>query len=168
MPLIKNNQIVEDTWIAVDDDADIPATGNVIVGYDCWREQRDHFASHAGRVGVRLKSDQPPSLINGSLHAIDLIALEFPAYTDGRAYSYARLLRDRYGFEGEIRAVGDVLRDQAFYMLRCGFDSFAVTNENALSGWLDAFEEFTHVYQPATDQRAFVIHQRHYTAQAAE
>ena len=169
MPLIKNNQITEDTWLTLDDEQALPVPHqDIIVSFDRWLQERVDLINYDGRLGIRLKSDQPPSLIQGLIQHIDLVALEFPAYTDGRAYSYARLLRDRYGFVGEIRAVGDVLRDQAFYMQRCGFDSFEVADASALPGWLDSLRDFTLVYQPAADQRSFVVHQRHVTALAAE
>jgi uncharacterized protein (DUF934 family) len=82
-----------------------------------------------------------------------VIALEFPKFGDGRAYSYARLLRERYGFRGELRAVGNVLRDQALFMLRCGFDAFEVTEGTPIEGWREALGEISVVYQPTADGR---------------
>ena len=166
MPLIKNNQIVEDSWIAWDGSS--PLSGNVIVTLETWTEHRDRLLGHDGSLGVRLASDQAPELIQGDLSDLDMIALEFPAFKDGRAFSYARLLRERFGFSGEVRAVGDVLRDQAFFMLRCGFDAFEVADESALDGFLQALTEFTFVYQPSTDNRRSVVANRHATSAAAE
>ena len=83
-----------------------------------------------------------------------MVALEFPKFRDGRAYSTARLLRERYGFAGELRAVGDVLRDQFLFMHRCGFDAFEVADEQAVAAWRKAIAEFTVFYQTATDGRA--------------
>src|SRR3546814_2142105 len=83
----------------------------------------ERLRGHNGRLGLRLKSDQSPAGIAEDLGHFQLVALEFPRFGDGRAYSYARLLRERYGFKGELRAVGNVLRDQFLFMLRCGFDA---------------------------------------------
>ncbi len=106
-----------------------------------------------GRLGVRLAADQPPQLIAGDLDRLDLVALEFPTFRDGRAYSYARLLRERYGFKKELRAVGNVLRDQFRFMHRCGFDAYAVADEKQAAAWARALSEISVVYQPSTDRR---------------
>ena len=98
-------------------------------------------------------------MVNGWRCLYQIIALDFPAFTDGRAYSYARLLRERYNFDGELRAVGSVLRDQVFLMHRCGFDSFSIDAEDnkALQIWLDAQKEMTNFYQPTGDGRKTVL-----------
>ena len=90
------------------------------------------------------------------LHRFDLIALEFAKFTDGRAYSQARLLRERHGFTGELRAVGEVLRDQLTFMLHCGFDSFSVATERQAQTILDTVADFAHWYQPALDGTATI------------
>src|SRR3546814_6520329 len=108
----------------------------------------ERLRGHNGRLGLRLKSDQSPAGIAEDLGHFQLVALEFPRFGDGRAYSYARLLRERYGFKGELRAVGNVLRDQLLFMLRCGFDAFEVANENAVDAWREALAEFDLFYQP--------------------
>ncbi|MHA1154101.1 MAG: DUF934 domain-containing protein, partial [Alphaproteobacteria bacterium] len=82
-----------------------------------------------------------------------VIALEFPSFGDGRAYSYARLLRERHGYRGELRAVGNVLRDQALFMRRCGFDAFEVAEGTAVAGWREALGEISVFYQPTEDGR---------------
>jgi len=166
MPLIKNNQLMEDNWVRWDGDS--PITGDVIVSLGVWNEHKPQLMAHDGAVGIQLASDQAPDLIQQDLAHLDLVALEFPAFKDGRAFSYARLLRERFGFAGEVRAVGDVLRDQAFFMLRCGFDAFEVADATALNGFLDALGEFTFVYQPSTDNRRSVVANRHATSVAAE
>ena len=86
------------------------------------------------------------------LPRLELVALEFPKFSDGRALSQARLLRERYGYRGEIRAMGDVLRDQLFFMTRCGFDAFEPRPDRSLEDALAAFDEFSASYQPAADQ----------------
>ncbi|MBI2977394.1 MAG: DUF934 domain-containing protein, partial [Rhodospirillales bacterium] len=121
MPLLKEGAFVADPWVTVADGADIPADVPVIVSQERWLERAKELAGRNAPIGVRLKSHQSPETIAEDLHRFSLVALEFPHFKDGRAYSYARLLRERYGFKGEIRAVGNVLRDQHLFMIRCGF-----------------------------------------------
>ena len=165
MPLIKDDRLIEDPWVAANDDEPLPVAEAVIVDLERWRESREALLARNGRLGIRLKSDQSPSLIAEDLAHFDLVALEFPLFKDGRAYSHARLLRQRYGFTGELRAVGDVLRDQLLFMQRCGFDSFEVSGEvpdgQALDAWHRAKGEITVRYQPAADRRPWVAALRH-------
>ena len=94
--------------------------------------------------------------------------MEFAKFTDGRAYSQARLLRQRHGYKGEVRAVGEVLRDQLTFMLRCGFDSFSLATEQQAQALLEAVEEFAHWYQPALDGRATIPALRRHAPKDAE
>src|SRR4051794_23757854 len=87
------------------------------------------LADWKGEPGVRLESSDDPEALAGHLDRLTLVAIHFPTFTDGRGYSIARLLRERYGFKGEIRAVGEVLRDNLFYLSRCGFDSFDLSDQ---------------------------------------
>jgi uncharacterized protein (DUF934 family) len=153
MPLIKHDALVHDPWVAAGDEGPLPVEAHVIVTLERWQDARAHLLARNGRLGIRLRSDQPPALIAEDLDRFDLIALEFPQFKDGRAYSHARLLRARYGFTGELRAVGNVLRDQLVFMQRCGFDAFEVADERALDGWRRATREISVRYQPATDRR---------------
>jgi uncharacterized protein (DUF934 family) len=117
----------------------------------------------AGRnapLGIRLRADQPPAEIVVDLDRFQVIALEFPSFVDGRAYSYARLLRERHGYRGELRAVGNVLRDQALFMRRCGFDSFEVAEGTGIAGWREALGEISVFYQPTEDGRPAAPHLR--------
>ncbi len=98
-------------------------------------------------MGIRLSGDDPLEEIVPDLGRFQLVVLLFPAFTDGRCYSYARLLRDRYNFKGEIRAQGDVLYDQLFYMSQCGINSFELANPNRLTQALAAFDDFSESYQ---------------------
>ena len=161
MPLLKNGQIVEDPWSALpagEEDAESPQPLpsidiDLVVTLEQWQEHREALAGRNGRLGLRLRSEQSPVEIAEELTQFDLIALEFPRFGDGRAYSYARLLRERYGFTGEVRAVGNVLRDQLFFMLRCGFDSFEVRDEDSVAAWQEAVAEMSVWYQPTADGR---------------
>ena len=158
MPLLKNGQIIEDTWSnlpesANDDEGGAALDVDLIVTLEQWQSDRDALLKRNGRLGLRLRSDQPPAEIVADLEHFDLIALDFPKFSDGRAYSYARLLRERHGFQGELRAVGNVLRDQLFFMLRCGFESFEVAGEDSTEAWREAIAEMSVWYQPTGDGR---------------
>jgi uncharacterized protein (DUF934 family) len=150
MKVIANREVKEDDWQLLDADADVPAQGDVIVSVEQWNQNCDALLGRSGKVGVVLRSHQDPEDILRR-DELPLIAIDFPKFSDGRGYSSARLLRDRLGFKGELRAVGDVLRDQLFYMLRCGIDSFALKTGKDIDGALEAFREFSVTYQAAAD-----------------
>ena len=150
MRVIKDRQIVDDDWQLLPAGASIPDAGDVIIGVAEWNADPDAYARRAGRTGVRLQSDELPEEIV-SLERLPLIAIEFPKFGDGRGYSSARLLRDRHQYRGELRAVGEVLRDQLFYMTRCGFDSFALKAGKDIEGALSAFDDFSVTYQAGAD-----------------
>lgn len=166
MPLIKNDLIVEDAWVFLADDDELPATGQVVVSLERWQTTAMDLLASGLTLGVRLGAGQRAEEIADSIDAFSLIALEFPKFTDGRPYSTARLLRERYGYFGELRAVGDVLRDQLFFMQRCGFDSFDVAEAIDLGAWLTATREIRHVYQPTYDGRLSILRKRLATAKA--
>ncbi len=163
MALIKQGRLVEDPWVAVDDIADLQGAdlqgadfqGNdpLLVPFDLWRENRAALAGRDGPIGIRLAPGQSPEAIADEVERFDLIALPFAKFTDGRAYSHARLLRERYGYTGELRAVGEVLRDQFLFMHRCGFDAFEVADDRTADGWLAALTEISGAYQPTADRR---------------
>jgi uncharacterized protein (DUF934 family) len=150
MRVIKDRQIVDDAWELLALDAPIPPSGDVIVSVAQWNAGRAGFVQRTGRVGVKLESSESPEQIE-DLPNVPLIAINFPSFTDGRGYTSARLLRDRLAFHGELRAVGDVLRDQLFYMARCGIDSFALKAGKDIEGALSAFQDFSITYQAAAD-----------------
>jgi uncharacterized protein (DUF934 family) len=149
--IIKNRQIIEDGWQHLADDAELPENP-VIVSLQRWKQQRTVLLERGESVGVRLPNTVNPAELAADLQKIAVIALEFPKFADGRAYSQARLLRERHGFQGEIRAVGDVLRDQVFFMTRSGFNAFELRSDRSLEDALEAFGEFSESYQPAVDQ----------------
>jgi uncharacterized protein (DUF934 family) len=151
--LIRNREIVQDGWIHVRDDAELPANGDVIVTLDRWKREREALlARKGGQLGVRLQSDQLAPEVGPDAAHFAVIALEFPNFRDGRCYSTARILRERYQYRGELRAVGDVLRDQLFYMARCGFTAFELRPGKDIVGALAAFDDFSVTYQPAADE----------------
>lgn len=153
MPLVKDGRLVDDPWVGLADDAPVPAEGPVFVSLTRFRAERDALLARGAPLGVRLKSSELAPEIGTDAPLLALVAVEFPTFRDGRGYTTARLLRERFGFKGELRAVGDVLRDQVLFMHRCGFDAFEVADEAALEGLKAAMAEFTVFYQPATDDR---------------
>ncbi|MEQ8356411.1 MAG: DUF934 domain-containing protein [Kiloniellaceae bacterium] len=154
MPLLKDGRIVEDLWAPLSEDAALSPAGDIIITLEQWQADREGLSNRNGRLGLRLRSDQSPAAFADDLEHFDLIALEFPRFGDGRAYSYARLLRERYAFNGELRAVGNVLRDQLFFMLRCGFDAFEIEGDKNADVWQEAISEISLWYQPSGDGRS--------------
>ena len=158
--LLRNGELVEDRWRpTAEGNATLP-DGPIVVTLAQWREQREALLAREAPLGIRLASDQPPSEIAPDLPHFDLVALEFPVFSDGRAYSYARLLRERYCFQGELRAVGDVLLEQLHAMARCGFDAFEFESAHPLDDWRTAQEEVKVWYQPTGDGRPTALQQR--------
>ena len=150
MRAIKGGKIVDDSWQLLPAEAAVPDRGDVIVSLSRWNAEHEGLLGRAGKVGLLLRSVEQPESIR-ALNQLAFIAIEFPRFTDGRGYTSARLLRDRFGFAGELRAVGDVLRDQLFYMARCGMNSFALAPGKDIEGALAAFLDFSVTYQAAAD-----------------
>ena len=150
--IIKNREIVQDHWQHLADDDSLPdAPADIIVSVERWRHDREALLARDGQLGVTIGGGVSVDEIIDDLSHFDLVAVRFPEFRDGRGYSYARLLRERYGFKGEIRAVGNVLRDQLFYMERCGINAFEVQEDRDINDALKAFYELTVRYQPAAD-----------------
>ncbi len=151
MALLVSNRLIDESWHHLDDKADSTGTDKNIVSVEQWLRDRDTLIARSDKLGIILMSDQPPGLIEADIKRFDVICLDFPKFTDGRAYSYARLLRDKYGFTGELRAVGNVLRDQLAFMKRCGIDTFEVSDGVDARDWSTAFSEISVRYQEAND-----------------
>ncbi len=156
MQLIKDDTLAADPWASPADDEPLPAGEPAIVSLERWQAERESLIKRNAPLGVSLRSDQPPGEIAGDLGHFEVIALEFPKFTDGRAYSYARLLRERHGYAGELRAVGNVLRDQFPFMVRCGFDAFEVPDGARIEDWLASRDAISVSYQPAGNDRATI------------
>ena len=152
--IILDRRIVDDPWQLIEAGADIPADGDVIVSLAAWQARAAEPASRHGRVGVWLRPDDEPGALADDTATLPVIAVQFPQFADGRGYSIARLLRERYGFKGELRAFGDVLRDQLFYLHRVGFNAFAIKPGKSIEDALGAFGDFSDAYQSAVDQPA--------------
>lgn len=152
--LIDGNPVTDrDVWTHVGDEDPIPEGVPTIVSLARWRADRGGLARRNLPLGIRLASHEPPEELAGDLERFALIALDFPNLNDGRHFSTARLLRERHGYGGEIRATGQVLRDQLFLMARCGFDSFELAPHQDSRQARRAFGEISVVYQPAADGR---------------
>ncbi|MDR5770752.1 MULTISPECIES: DUF934 domain-containing protein [unclassified Caballeronia] len=158
--IIKNRSVVNDdfTVVRAAEDGALPAldalpAGKLLVPFALWKEHRAALvAAHSkDELGVWLAPDDEPADLVADFGDIAVIAVDFPVFRDGRGFSIGRLLRERYQWTGELRAIGDVLRDQLLFHARCGFDAFAVREDKDINDALNAFNEFTERYQGATD-----------------
>ncbi|EGG98990.1 Oxidoreductase probably involved in sulfite reduction [gamma proteobacterium IMCC2047] len=149
--IIKDQQIQDDSWQLVAKDAtdNLPA-GDIIVPVEFWKENSEDL-SQRGNVAVWIDAGEEAESIAEDLDKVAFVAINFPAFTDGRGYSYARLLRERYSYQGEIRAIGDVLQDQLQHMTRCGFNSFSLKEGKDIETALAGLKTISEPYQAATD-----------------
>ena len=147
---------IDDPFTHVADDEALPP-GDVIISLTRFQQEGDSLLSDGRRVGVRLEAHEEVEALAydlPKLAVVGLVALVFPKYRDGRAYTNARLARERYGFKGQVRAVGDVLREQAGFMARVGFDAFEPADDASANEWQAALRRYRHVYQRSADGRA--------------
>ncbi|MBE0484828.1 DUF934 domain-containing protein [Marinobacter sp.] len=150
-----NGTVRNDSWVLVarpaeGDSLDIPADQPALIPADLWLAGYEHFAGRED-IGVWFDSHNEPELLAGKVDQLPLIAVNFPRFVDGRGYSIARLLRERFGYTGELRAVGDVLLDQLQFMKRCGFDSYVLRADKDSSKAAQCLNFFSQGYQAATD-----------------
>jgi uncharacterized protein (DUF934 family) len=152
--VIRNRALSEDSWQLLEQEATaaLPAGGDLIVPLGRWINERDALLARSGGIGVWLETDAEPEAFAADLHSFKVIAIRFAGFTDGRGYSLARLLRERYGYRGELRAIGDVLRDQLYYLSRCGFDAFALRADQDPEQALAAFDDFSEAYQVSVER----------------
>ena len=157
--------LAEDPFTSVADDQDI-VPGDVIISLARFQTEGDRLLSEGRAVGVRIEPAEEVEALAYDLPRLAVVAVAFPKYRDGRGYTSARILRERLGFKGEIRAVGEVLREQAGFMVRCGVDAFEPADGATPDQWAHAVTRHRHVYQRAADarppafvERPFVEHQ---------
>jgi uncharacterized protein (DUF934 family) len=154
--IISRRQVLVDNWQllkrAADGSIKIPSDGDVIVPLSVWLEQRDALTKRTARIGVWLEGKDDPALLAADLKQFDLIAVHFEHFVDGRGYSIARLLRERHGWQGELRALGDVLRDQLFYLSSSGFNTFALRADQDVQTAMTAFTDFSEAYQTSVER----------------
>lgn len=148
MPLVRDGAIVADPWLPVPDDAALPEEGGTIVSLRRWKTERETLAGRNAPLGLSLANTDEVEEIGPEANRFGVIVLSFPKFSDGRAYSQARMLRERYGFKGELRATGAVLPDQLVHMLRCGFDAFVPPDDRLLKYWDRVVASLPAFYQP--------------------
>ena len=153
MPLITGNDFAADPFVTVSDDGKLPDAGGAIVSLARFQKDRDTLLARNSPIGVQLKASESPELLGGDLERLSVVALDFPTHRDGRAFSWARMLRTRLGYKGQVRAVGNFIYDQINYQHRVGFDAWVVPESLSIEQFRKAFTEETNVYQPSTDGR---------------
>lgn len=163
--IIRRKQITSDSWRLLEPGVDgsappIPESGDIIVPLALWLAQREKLLAHTGRLGVWLGGDDEPALIAEDLKNLGVVAVKFTQFTDGRGYSLGHLLRARFGWRGELRAIGEVLRDQLFYLAGCGFDAFDLREDQDPQIMLAAFNDFSEAYQATADHRLPLFRRR--------
>jgi uncharacterized protein (DUF934 family) len=158
--VIRNRSVAADAWRFVEAFPSAPEEGPVVVPLAIWKEHREELLARTTPIGVWLKPEDDPAEIAPDLDRLSLVAVQFPKFTDGRGYSTAALLRTRYGYRGELRAFGDVGRDQLFYLSRCGFDSFRLADHRDPEAALASFDDFTVRYQGSVDDAVPLFRKR--------
>lgn len=164
--IIRNDAVVADGWQILRPSAEAPLApdslpgGLIVVPFAFWLQHADALALR-GDAGVWLAGNEEPAPLAPWLPALKLVAVDFPKFTDGRGYSIAYLLRSRLGYRGELRAIGDVLADQLFFMRRVGFDSFAVRADKDIHHALSALKPFSDVYQGSWDNPVPAFRRHH-------
>ena len=159
MPLVKNGQIATDVFFHAADGAELPGEAPVLVSAARFLEDPEGLLKR-GKVGVIWPNSRDIDDLVPYLHRLALVALVFPSFRDGRAYTQARLLRERHGYEGELRATGQVLRDQFVFMLRAGFDAFDVRKQADAEAFGEAARRYSVFYQPTGDGHLSALHRR--------
>ena len=160
MPLVKQGRIATDIFVQVPDGAELPGDGAVLISAARFLEDPETLCRRAGKLGVIWPNNRDIDDLVPYLDRLAVIALAFPSFRDGRAYSQARLLRERHGYDGELRATGQVLRDQFVFMLRAGFDAFEVKKESDADAFAETVKRYSVFYQPTGDGRVTALHRR--------
>jgi uncharacterized protein (DUF934 family) len=160
MPLVKNAKITADAFVHVDDDAEITGDGAVLISAARFLGDAEAISRRVGKTGVIWPNNRDVDDLVPYLDRLAVVALVFPNFRDGRAYSQARLLRERFGYRGELRATGQVLRDQFVFLLRAGFDAFEVKKEADAEAFASTAKRYSVFYQPTGDGRITALHRR--------
>ena len=160
MPLVKNGKITTDLFVHVADGAELPGDGAILIPAARFLENAEVLSKRAGKIGVIWPNNRDLHDLVPYLERFAVVALVFPSFRDGRAYSQARLLRERYGYEGELRATGQVLRDQFVFMLRAGFDAFEVKKDADAAAFAETVKRYSVFYQPTGDGRVTALNRR--------
>ena len=164
--VILDGAIVDDAWVLVAAlDAEISNVEKIIVPLKVWHAKPPTLSGKV--VGVWLDSADDPAALAGEINNLPIIAVNFPTFKDGRGYSTAYLLRTRYGYTGELRAIGDIQRDQLFYLQRVGFNAFAIHADKDIEAALNSLNDFSDVYQGSVVQVSPLFRRRQNTANAS-
>jgi uncharacterized protein (DUF934 family) len=160
MPLVKNGQILSDAFVHLADDAALPSDRAVLVSAARFLANAEDLAARNSPVGVIWPNNRGVDDLVPWLDRLASVALVFPTFRDGRAHSQARLLRERHKYRGELRATGQVLRDQFTFLLRNGFDTFEVRKDSDAHAFAEASHRYTEFYQPTGDGRLTALDRR--------
>jgi uncharacterized protein (DUF934 family) len=160
MPLVKAEKISDDVFVHAADDAELPGDGAVLISAARFLADAEALSRRVGGLGVIWPNSRDVDDLVPYLDRLAVIALVFPTFRDGRAYSQARLLRERFSYRGELRATGQVLRDQFMFMLRAGFDAFEVKKQSDAEAFANTAKRYSVFYQPTGDGRVTALHQR--------
>jgi uncharacterized protein (DUF934 family) len=160
MPLVSGGKIADDSFVKLAVDTPLPEGGDILVPAERFVGEADALLKRTGKVGVIWPNNRDIAELVPYLGKIATVALVFPTFRDGRAYSQARLLRERYGYRGDLRATGQVLRDQFVFMLRAGFDSFEVKKQADAEAFMLTAKRYSVFYQPTGDGRITALHRR--------
>ena len=160
MRLVKDGRVIEDRFVRVRDDAPVADGVPVLLPAARFLADSTELSLRSAPTGVIWPNNRPVAELAPYLDRLALVALVFPNFRDGRAYSQARLLRERYGFRGELRATGEVLRDQFLFLVRAGFDALEVKKERDAQAYADAVRRYDVFYQPAADGRPSAFRRR--------
>jgi uncharacterized protein (DUF934 family) len=160
MPLVKNGKVADDVFVHVPDGAELHDGTAVLVSAARFLEDPEALLARSGKLGVIWPNNRDVDDLVPFLDRLAVVALVFPSFRDGRAYSQARLLRERHGYDGELRATGQVLRDQFVFMLRAGFDAFEVKKQSDADAFALTAKRYSVFYQPTGDGRITALHRR--------
>jgi uncharacterized protein (DUF934 family) len=160
MPLVKQGRITTDLFVHIADGAELPGDGAILVPAARFLEDPEAMLRRAGKLGVIWPNNRNLDDLVPYLDRLAAVALVFPSFRDGRAYSQARLLRERHGYDGEMRATGQVLRDQFVFMSRAGFDAFEVKKDADADAFAETVKRYSVFYQPTGDGRVTALNRR--------
>ena len=160
MPLVKNGKVATDIFVHVADDGELPEGGSALVSAARFLENPESLLAKTAKLGVIWPNNRDLDDLLPYLDRLAAVALVFPTFRDGRAYSQARLLRERHGYAGELRATGQVLRDQFLFMLRAGFDALEVKKESDAEAFALTAKRYSVFYQPTGDGRITALNRR--------
>lgn len=163
--LIKDGELINDDWRLIDKETALeeikPSSDNkLLLPLTLWQEHKDLLSQDNANIGIWFDSDESPTLLEEDVNSFPVVALNFPVFRDGRAFSYAAILRQQLNYQGDLRAIGDVRRDQASYMLSCGFSSFLVPEDADATVLLAGFHDFSENYQSTVTKPTPIFRRR--------